>query len=115
MRSDARVVAVEPEDSAVLSGRPSYSHRIEGIGIGFTPPSWRPDLVDEIQTVGTEEAMAIGRRLAREAGVLARTSTGANVVAAARVAERLGEGATVVALAVDSGLRYLSTPLYAGV
>lgn len=113
--SDARIVAVEPEESAVLSGRASGSHRIEGIGIGFMPPLWRRELVDEIETVGTEEAMEMARRLALEAGVLAGTSTGANVVAACRIAERLGDGATVVTLAVDSGLRYLSTPLFAEV
>ena len=111
--SDARIVAVEPAESPVLSGGPSGSHRIEGIGIGFLPPLWKPDLVDEIQQVSTDEAMAMARRLARDEGVLAGTSTGANVVAALRIAERLGPEAVVVTLAVDSGLRYLTTPLYA--
>jgi len=107
-----RVVAVEPDESAVLSGRPSGSHRIEGIGIGFIPPLWNPKLVNEIQTVSTQEAMAMARRLASEEGIFAGTSSGANVVAAIRVAGQLGASATVATLIVDSGLRYLSTDLY---
>jgi cysteine synthase len=109
-----RVVAVEPAESAVLSGKPSGSHKIEGIGIGFVPPLWKPEEVDEILTVTTEEAKAMARRLAREEGVFAGTSTGANVVAAARVASRLGAAATVATIVVDSGLRYLSTDVFRG-
>lgn len=109
---DVQVIAVEPAESAVLSGKPSGSHRIEGIGIGFIPPLWQPELVNGIETVSTDEAKAMARRLAREEGIFAGTSTGANVVAALRVAERLGEGASVVTIAVDSGLRYLSTDVY---
>lgn len=112
-RADVRVVAVEPEESAVLSGRPTGSHRIEGIGIGFVPPLWDPAAVDEIQTVPSAEAQAMARRLAREEGLFAGTSTGANVIAALRVADRLDSSSTVVTLAVDSGLRYLSTAPYA--
>jgi cysteine synthase A len=107
-----RIVAVEPAESAVLSNQPSGSHRIEGIGIGFVPPLWEPDLVNEIQTVTTAEAQQMARRLAREEGIFAGTSSGANVVAALRVAQRLGPGATVATLIVDSGLRYLSTEVY---
>jgi cysteine synthase A len=103
------IVAVEPAESAVLSGGAPGSHRIEGIGLGFTPPLWQPELVDEIQPVSTEEAKAMARRLAREEGVFAGTSTGANIVAALRLAERLGAGKSVVTIAADSGLRYLST------
>ena len=106
------VAAVEPGESAVLSGGPSGSHKIEGIGIGFIPPLWEPDKVNEILTVSTEEAKTMARRLAREEGLFAGTSSAANVVAALRVAERLGPGATVVTIMVDSGLRYLSTDLY---
>lgn len=106
------IVAVEPAESAVLSGRPSGSHRIEGIGIGFVPPLWEPELVNEIETVSTDEARAMARRLAREEGIFAGTSTGANVVAAIRIAQRLGPRATVVTVIVDSGLRYLSTDVY---
>jgi cysteine synthase A len=112
-RSEAvRVVAVEPEESAVLSGGPTGSHQIEGTGAGFVVPLWIPTLAHEIQTVSTEEAMATARRLAREEGIFAGTSTGGNVAVALRVAARLGPGQTVVTLAVDSGMKYLSTPLY---
>jgi cysteine synthase A len=111
-RPGIRIVAVEPAESAVLSGRPSGSHQIEGIGVGFVPPLWQPALVSEIETVSTEEAKAMARRLAREEGIFAGTSTGANVAAALRIAERLGPDATVATIVVDSGLRYLSTDLY---
>jgi cysteine synthase A len=104
---------VEPEESAVLSGKPSGSHKIEGTGAGFVVPLWKPSVADEIQTVTTDEAMATARRLAREEGIFAGSSTGANVAAALRIAERLGAGHTVVTIAVDSGMKYLSTPLYA--
>lgn len=106
------IVAVEPAESAVLSGRPSGSHQIEGIGIGFIPPLWRPELVNAIDTVATDAAKAMARRLAREEGIFAGTSSGANVVAALRLARELGSGSTVGTLIVDSGLRYLSTDLY---
>jgi cysteine synthase A len=110
--SRVRVVAVEPAESAVLSGKPSGSHRIEGIGIGFIPPLWRPDEVDEIVAVTTEEARTMARRLAREEAIFAGPSTGANVVAALRIAERLGPDATVATIVVDSGQRYTSTDLF---
>jgi cysteine synthase A len=106
------VMAVEPAESAVLSGKPSGSHQIEGIGIGFIPPLWEPDQVDEIITVTTSDAKEMARRLAREEGIFTGTSSGANVVAALQVAKRLGQGKTVVTIMVDSGLRYLSTDLY---
>jgi cysteine synthase A len=111
-RGDLHVVAVEPAESAVLSGGQTGAHKIEGIGIGFVPPLWEPDEVDAIEQVTTEAAMAMSRRLAAEEGLFAGTSSGANVVAAIRVAERLGAGATVATLIVDSGFRYLSTELY---
>ena len=96
----------------MLSGGPSGSHKIEGIGIGFIPPLWRRDEVDEILTVSTDEAKAMARRLAREEGIFAGTSSGANVVAALRLAERLGPGRTVATIVCDSGLRYLSTDVF---
>jgi cysteine synthase A len=107
------IVAVEPAESAVLSGQPTGAHRIEGIGIGFLPPLWEPDQVDGIEQVSSADAQEMARRLAREEGLFAGTSTGANVVAALRIADKLDESATVVTLAVDSGLRYLSTAPYA--
>ena len=107
------IAAGEPAESAVLSGGPPGAHQIEGIGIGFIPALWDPGMVNEIIPVPTSEAMAMARRLAREEGLLAGTSSGANVIAALRIAERLGPGATVATLLVDSGLRYISTPLFA--
>jgi cysteine synthase A len=87
-------------------------HRIEGVGAGFVVPLWRPDLVDEIIAVSTEDAMAMARRLAREEALFAGTSTGANVAAAIDVGRRLGPTATVVTVMCDSGLKYLGTALY---
>jgi cysteine synthase A len=111
-RPDTLIVAVEPAESAVLSGGATGSHRIEGIGIGFLPPLWVPDEVDGIEQVSTADAWAMARRLAREEGLFAGASSGANVVAALRIAERLGPNATVATILCDSGLRYLSTELY---
>ncbi len=107
-----RIVVVEPAESAVLSGGRAGAHKIEGIGIGRTPPLWDPALVDEILPVSTDDAEAMARRLAREEALFAGTSSGGNVVAAIQVAERLGPGAKVVTLMVDSGLKYLSTDMY---
>ncbi|MGP8033215.1 MAG: PLP-dependent cysteine synthase family protein [Steroidobacteraceae bacterium] len=106
------VVAVEPAESAVLSGGVPGAHNIDGIGIGFIPPLWRRAEVDEIVLVPTAEAKAMARRAAREEALFAGASTGANLVAALAVAQRLGPDATVATLAVDSGLRYLSTDMY---
>lgn len=111
-RSGVRIVGVEPAESSVLLGGPASPHKIEGVGIGYTPPLWEPSLIDEVLAVATEEAKEMTRRLAREEALFAGTSTGANVVAALRVAARLGAGATVVTLACDSGLKYLSTDVY---
>jgi len=111
-KRDIQIIAVEPAESAVLSGRSSGSHNIEGIGIGFIPPLWEPDQVNEIMTISTGEAKRMARRLAQEEGIFAGTSSGANVAAALRVAQRLGSKATVVTLIVDSGLRYLSTDVF---
>jgi cysteine synthase A len=106
------IAAVEPAESAVLSGGPTGSHFIEGIGIGYIPPLWDPTRVNSIIRVSTKEAKAMSRRLAREEGIFAGTSSGANVVGALQVAAELGPKATVVTLMVDSGLRYLSTDLF---
>lgn len=111
-KPDLHVCAVEPHESAVLSGGPPGAHKIEGIGLGFLPPLWHPDEVDEILTVSTDDAKAMARRLAQTEAIFAGTSTGANIVAALRIAKRLGAGATVATIVVDSGLRYLSTDVY---
>lgn len=107
-----RIIALEPAESAVLSGKPPGSHRIEGVGIGYLPPHWKPDEVDEVQTVSTEEANQMARRLAQEEALFVGTSSGGNVVAALRIAERLGPSATVGTIIVDSGQRYLSTDVF---
>jgi cysteine synthase A len=104
-----RIVAVEPSESAVLSGGPSGAHKVDGIGAGFVVPLWRRDIVDEIERVSTDDAVAMTLRLAREEGVFAGTSTGANVVAALRVAARLDSDATVVTIMCDTGMKYLKT------
>ena len=111
-KPDIRIVAVEPAESAVLSGGSPGGHKIEGIGIGYAPPMWDASVVDEIVPVPTAEAEAMARRLAREEGLFAGTSSGANVIAAIRVGERLGPAASVATLLVDSGLKYLSTDVY---
>ena len=109
---ELRVTAVEPAESAVLSGRRPGAHRIEGIGIGYPPPMWDPALVDEIIPIPTKDAEEMAGRLAREEGLFAGTSSGANVLAAIQVGRRLGPDARVVTLLVDSGLKYLSTGVY---
>ena len=103
------VVAVEPAESPVLSGGRPGAHKIDGIGAGFVVPLWQDGIADRIERVSTEEAVAMALRLAREEGLFAGTSTGANVVAALRLAERLGRGATVVTLMCDTGMKYLKT------
>src|SRR5688500_1692870 len=111
-KPSVRIVAVEPAESSVLLGGQPGPHKIEGVGVGYVPPLWDPSLVDEILAVGTEDAKAMARRLAKEEALFAGTSSGANVVAALRVAERLGPKATVITLMADSGLKYLSTDVF---
>ncbi len=106
------ITAVEPAESAVLSGGPSGSHGIEGVGAGFIVPLWDASAVNDIAQYSTEQAMDMSRRLAAEETIFAGTSTGANVLAAITVAESLGPDSTVVTLACDSGIKYLSTKLY---
>jgi cysteine synthase A len=103
-----RVVAVEPSESPVLSGGQPGAHKIDGVGAGFVVPLWENNIADPIERVSTEEAVDMVKRLAREEGLFAGTSTGANVIAALRLAEELGPGATVVTLMCDTGMKYLS-------
>jgi cysteine synthase A len=107
-----RVVLVEPANSAVISGRAPGSHKIQGTGEGFVPPLLDPELYDEILLVNDEEAIEAARRLAREEGLIAGFSAGANLCGALRVAARMSPGQTVVTLICDTGFRYLSTELF---
>jgi cysteine synthase len=109
-RHDARIgiVAVEPAESPVLSGGRTGAHKIDGIGAGFVVPLWRDGIADRIELVSTEAATAMAARLAREEGIFAGTSTGCNVIAALRLAERLGPDATIVTIVCDTGMKYLS-------
>jgi cysteine synthase len=111
-KASVHVACVEPAESAVLSGGAPGPHKIEGVGVGFIPPLWDPRVVDEIIPIPTEDAKAMARRLAREEGLFAGTSSGANVLAAIAVGRRLGPDATVVTLLPDSGLKYLNTDVY---
>jgi len=103
-----RIVAVEPAESAVLSGGEPGAHKIDGIGAGFVVPLWQRDIADQIRQVSTEECVAMTARLAREEGLFAGTSTGGNVIAALRLAEELGPRANVVTVMCDTGMKYLS-------
>jgi cysteine synthase A len=104
----------DPERQSVrLAGKVSIpAEALKGIGIGYTPPMWDPRLADEIISISTAEAEEMARRLAKEDRLFAGTSSGANVAAAIRVGQRLGPGATVATLLVDSGFKYLSTDVY---
>ena len=106
------VAVVEPAESAVLGGGQPGPHKIEGVGIGYTPPLWDPSLVDSIIPIATDDAKAMTRRLARDEGLFAGTSSGANVLAALQTAARLGPGARIVTLMADSGLKYVNTDVY---
>jgi cysteine synthase A len=107
-----KIIAVEPAESAMLSGGNAGAHDIEGIGIGYIPPLWESSLVDEVLSVKTAEAKEMARQLARKEGIFAGTSSGGNVLAAMRVAKELGPSSKVVTLMIDSGLKYVSTDLY---
>jgi cysteine synthase len=104
-----RLVAVEPSESPVLSGGKTGAHKIDGVGAGFVVPLWNDVVADRVEQVSTEEAAAMALRLAREEGLFAGTSTGGNVIAALRLAERLGPGTTVVTVMCDTGMKYLKT------
>jgi len=105
-------VVVEPTESAVISGGPPGTHRIEGGGAGFVPPLLAADAFDAIETVSTHDAISMARRAAREEGVFSGPSAGANLVAALGVAERLGPDHVVVTIQPDSGLKYLAGEVY---
>lgn len=106
------VAAVEPAEQVLSGGQPG-AHDIEGVGIGYVPPLYDASIVDRAIAVSTEEAKAMARRLAREEGLFAGTSSGANVCAAIELGRALGPKAFVLTLMIDSGLKYGSTDLYA--
>ena len=105
------IQAHEPAGSAQLTGGPPGAFAIQGWA-GFKVPHWYPERVDQIEQIGDDEALAMTLRLAQEDGILAGISTGANVVGAHRLAERLGPQAVIVTLAVDTGFKYMSVPPY---
>ena len=107
-----QVIVCEPETSAVLSGQPPGSHKIVGTSPGFVPPVLNQGVYDEIFLVSDQEAQEMTRRLAREEGILVGTSSGAAVSTALKVARRLGPGKRVLAIAPDTGERYLTSDLF---
>jgi len=110
---DARLVAVEPAASAVLSGNPPGPHGIQGIGAGFIPRVLNTSIIDEVVTIADKDAFAHTQRLAKEEGLLVGISSGAAYAAALQVAEQLGPGKSVVVVLPDTGERYLSVPGFA--
>ncbi len=107
-----KVIAVEPTDSPVLSQGNAGPHKIQGIGAGFIPEILNLDVIDEIITVKNEDAFEMAKQLARQEGILAGISSGANVWAALEIAKRAGHGKTVLTVLPDTGERYMSTPLF---
>ena len=108
-----RIAAVEPADSPVLSGGAPGPHKIQGIGAGFVPEVLNTAIYDEVIQVGSEEAFAAGREIARREGILVGISSGAALRAAVEIAKRpQSRGKTIVVLLPDTGDRYLSTPLF---
>lgn len=108
-----QIVAIEPEDSAILSGGNPGPHKLQGLGAGFVPDTLDTKVYDDVIKVGNEEAMEMSRRVAKEEGILGGISSGAAIKAALKKAKELGEGKTVVTVLPSNGERYLSTPLYA--
>lgn len=113
-KPEIKIVAVEPEDSPVLSGGNAGPHKIQGIGAGFVPETLNTSIYDEIFKVSNEDAFRIGKELAKTEGILTGISSGAALYAALELAKRPeNEGKTIVAVLPDSGDRYYSTPLFA--
>lgn len=108
-----RIVALEPATSPMLTAGHGGPHHVEGTAPGFVPPHLRREAYDEARAIDEGEAREMARRLAREEGVFAGTSTGLNVVAALQLARELGPGRRVATVAVDTGLKYLAGDLFA--
>lgn len=112
--NDIKIIAVEPKDSPVLSGGKPGPHNVQGIGAGFIPKIYNPDVVDEIMQVSNKDSYETSRKLAQEEGILCGISSGGNVWAALQVAKKAGKGKTIVVIICDTGERYLSTELFGG-
>ena len=112
--SPARIVALEPAAAAIVSAGISGAHHVEGLGVGIVPPLLTPSSYDEARGIEEAEARQMARRLAREEGIFAGTSTGLNVVGALQLARELGPGRTIATVAGDSGLKYLQGDLFEG-
>lgn len=110
---DVRVIGLEPASAPLLSAGTPGAHHIEGVGVGIVPPLLEKGVLDEVWPIDETEARETARRMAREEGIFAGTSSGMNVAAALRLARELGPGHTVVTVAVDTGLKYLAGDLYA--
>jgi cysteine synthase A len=110
--SRARVVALEPTGSPILTAGRGGAHRVEGTAPGFVPPHLTPDDYAEARAIDEEEARTMARRLAKEEGIFAGVSTGLNVAAALQLARELGPGRRVATVAVDTGLKYLAGDLF---
>jgi cysteine synthase A len=109
---NARVVALEPDSSPVLSGGLPGPHGIDGTAAGFVPPLFNREVVTDVLALPEKEARIMARRLAREEGIFAGTSTGLNVVAALQLAREIGKGGVIITAACDSGFKYLDGELY---
>ena len=107
-----KIVAVEPANSAVLSGGNPGSHKIQGIGAGFIPETYNDDIVDEIIPVTNEDAFNTAKRLTHKEGILAGISSGANMFAAIQIAQKVGKGKLLVAMVPNTRERYISTDLF---
>ncbi|HYB94739.1 MAG TPA: cysteine synthase family protein [Vicinamibacterales bacterium] len=110
--SKARIVALEPSTSPFLTTGKGGPHRVEGTAAGFWPPHLTKDMYDEVRVIDENEGRAMAKRVAREEGVFAGTSSGVNIVAAVKLAQELGPGKVVATVAVDTGLKYLAGDLY---
>ena len=114
VNNDIKIVAVEPFNSAVLSGETPSPHKIQGLGAGFVPSILNTNIYDQVYKVKDEEAMNTAKELATKEGILCGISTGAATYAAIQIALELGKGNRIVVIAPDTGERYLSTPLFTG-
>ena len=109
---ELRRVVLEPASAPLISKREKGTHKVDGIGVGFVPPLLRADTYDAVLAVEESDARVMAKRLAAEEGIMAGTSTGLNVVAALQIAKELGPGKTVVTVACDHGMKYLSAGLF---